>query len=348
MNIEIFKKYRYLSKEIPIQEIWDLLSITCTKSNAENYNIKHRTIKDIKFYLQQSYELFKSSNKVSNITSPLLQFYSFSNLAKMLIIMRQTKNNIENLDHAHGFKMIITNGAKDGIDDIKIKINKEGTFIEILNSLYRKDKIDAYIDEVFSLRELLDLNIDMYDFINNNTNVFPVNGFNIYELRQNEIGNKNKRKYTLEIRFINKNSFKFFQKTFLKDDSSSIERKMYSTSLDPSGYPARYYFDDESELPPLLFERNYADEYFIVSPIKKNDKQLFLYQIEILYLISFIYSNLVRYYPKVWDNLKCNEEVFWEIEKSITYMNRSFPNYILNFIEKCYTVILIPGILKRS
>ena len=293
--------------------------------------------------------MYKAATSISNITAPLLQFYSFSNLSKLLIILRNVKKTVESLDQTHGLKIILENESCNiTLNDIKVKIERIGTFVELLNALDKKSQIDIYYENIFTLRELLDHNVDLYDFLENRNNILPIYKFMTYKVSPKDIQNINKKQNCLNINFINKKSFVSFESSYLNNKLFDFQPRTIKTSLDPIGYLVNYYYNDSDEFPNFAFERHYTDDHFIVGSYIKNGQKLLLYQIEILYMISYLYSNLVRYYPKYWDALRRKKNIFWDIEKSISYMYRSFPNYILNAITGTYTIIFSPGMLKRK
>ena len=78
--------------ENPIAELWDLISAFVNPDKLFevkqfSYYTEFRRI--FNYFLTQSLDLYKSSMISSNESSPLLQFYSFSTLTKILVMIQQ-------------------------------------------------------------------------------------------------------------------------------------------------------------------------------------------------------------------------------------------------------------------
>ena len=346
--MELYSDTLYSSKENPEFEIWDQISLFLSKdAMGTQYHIKPRVVKLLKYYFDQSNELFKVSQQISVNSKPLLQFYAFLNLSKLLIVIRKTKNT-ESLNQSHGAKVNIEKSCSLSLSNVNVKIENNGTFTELLSSLNRKTPFTNYIGKSINLYELIEHTIDLYDFMDNKNNVFPIQSCKISKNNLNEIGSEKEHSHYLEIGFINKDSFGLFSNMFDYCDLTRLKQKSYFTSIDPEGVPYRQYYSDEKDLPNLVLERNYANEYFAVKGIKIKNEYFCLYQLEIQYLLSFILSNLVRYYPNEWNCFLSNPKESWLINKVVNYLDRSFPNNLLNSLTEKSNIVFPPGILHRK
>lgn len=344
--MEIYKEDRLYSKENPINEIWDLLYYSCLASNLDpSLGIKGRTVDLLQYYLDQSHELFFAAISASNKTGPLLQFYSFSILAKVLIVLRRIKNSTESLAQAHGLKAIVRNQENITLSDIEVKIETNGTFFELLKSLKKKAIPEDYSNITLSLRELFDHYINLYDFLKDKSNIMPVEDFSVQTVNQAVDPLKKNR---LVISFINSKSVDLLKSIISKNDFDKINFMGMQSISGQEGIPGIIDYISDAELPDFVLEKDYGKSAYIVKSFNKGGKLIPLCQLEIEYLISYLFSNLVRYYPEAWNRLLFNKEILWEIEKVISYMFRSYPNYLLNSIRKQYISIFPPGILQRS
>jgi hypothetical protein len=87
---------RYFDTENPIKQTWEYLSLALTKENLEktfNRQFKKTKIENIRFLFEQAYELFFNSQNLSLKVLPLNQFYCFSLLTKIIILINDRRKN---------------------------------------------------------------------------------------------------------------------------------------------------------------------------------------------------------------------------------------------------------------
>jgi len=305
--------------------------------------------------LNQGYEFFKSFNSISIKTNPLLQFYGCSNLAKVLILTKGVKKGIESLDQSHGLKFILDRSNIDDLRAYEVQVLENGTFIELLGIFDRKTPISRISNLRFNLFDLLNRYVDIYDYFETRHDVIPIAGFHIQENPQptaNSFPIGVEKKFSLFVYLLGgdkKENFEKYKQKFINMDFGRFVEhgmRVYPGS-NPEHFPIKCFIDTPDDLPNIDLHKNYENQSFIISPIENNSLQILFSQIEIQYLISFIYSNLVRYYADVWERVIESFEHSWIINKSIDYISRSYPNNILNTLIYRNCVVLNPGVLTR-
>jgi len=101
-------KMRCYGTENPKKQIWEYISVNLTEENIKKYFMytpNTLRIENIRYIFEQSKELFFHSLNLSLKVSPLNQFYSFSLLAKILILLNDRTKNIESLQQKHGISI---------------------------------------------------------------------------------------------------------------------------------------------------------------------------------------------------------------------------------------------------
>jgi len=355
-----------ISKENAQNEIWDLIFYYTNNKYLKSYGFTDKPIDHIQYLRDQSYEFFLSEKYISLKTSPLLKFYGCMNLVKSLILYKKIKKGIESLDQKHGLKFIIEKKdfLKNILNNCKIKIETSGTFIELLE-LSHSNFIDTYKNQEITLYQLINRYVDIYDFLDYKKHILPIDSYKIIEnppKKDNSvtIGIDNNKKYTLEIELYGgdkQENFDEYKHNYPDHNLnnftiSTIRIQFFSdnglfSGNNPNCLPIRFFFDNFTESHFIDIHTNYEDQSYLITPINVNGHNLLFTQIEIQYMISFMFSNLTRYYPDKWKKMIDNE-IFWSVRKSLDYISRSFPNNILNeFIGK-NCIIFTPGILKRD
>jgi hypothetical protein len=330
--------------DTPLKDTWDLLSLNLIEnhinSTSGGYHFSKSRIECFKLFLSQAREFYESSSSCSLLTSPLLDFYCYSLLAKMLT-MKLAKIGNEALEHRHGLKIHILESPITN-SSICVELLGNGTFHQLINSTQRETKITAYNNITITLDSLLHYDIDIIDYTPNESRVYPIHYYNC-ELEKN--GN-----ITLTLRMAGRKNANIID--YLNTVHPDLELNGF-TVIDKKfdfgrGILIKKTFDGTEPLPSFNMEINALNQFFLIPPLDIADRKLQFYQYEIIYLILFIASNLVRYYPKEWNSYIQDEKRFWPLRKAISYAKRSFPNYILNYISTERHVILPPGIFHYS
>ena len=172
----LFSMKQMITSEHAETEVWDLLSLNIIEQRLKNntgYILKKHLIDTIRTLLNQSKELFKASGTVSLECSPLIDFYSYSMLSKLLIIKNQ-KKGLETFPQSHGLTFQLDNSKDINTDNVYVEIAKNGTFIELLKSLKRINQVKDYYNFKVSLTELLRYNADLYDYLPFESKCLPI------------------------------------------------------------------------------------------------------------------------------------------------------------------------------
>ncbi len=323
--------------ENPSDEIWDLLRLNVTEryfNNGSKIQYSKNDVNKIQTFYKQSNEFFRSGMDASYLTSPLLHFYSFSLLSKILI-MKKLGKKTNTLLKSHGLKFSLENTRS--VKDMKmlIKIQNKGTFIELLSCKNRQTPIENIIGKVIDLDDLLIMDIDVFDQCQFYDKSYPLHDFRY---------KKENDKYVVKLQLAGvKENFEKDKQRYKNLGLSEFKlcEKQY---VFEKGYTVEAIFDEYKDIPDFIYEKSYKNESFITSPLLIENIRYQFLQYEIKYLIYYATSNMVRYYPKEWMNLINEEDYSAILKKSLSYGSRSFPNYLLNSLTDDYYSVLPPGI----
>jgi len=335
-NNKDFLMEHIITDENPYKELWDLLSLNLIKTHLESassFSFSSGRIEQIKTLYKQSRELFEAARTTTILSSPLLDFYSFTKLAKILIMVKQNLD-ISSLDQSHGLKVKFDDKNLN-IDDLEIIFTKKGTFPQLFKSLTRYDEPVLKSRATIKLGELLNFNIATYQYQQIISKCIPV--FE-HRIENKESGRR------IEIRLIGKADKSTFED--LKQRHPDFPFGEFTTQniimTSRKGYPIFRELSD-GERPDYDVEKDYKSQTFLVPPMNISGKSIILYQHEIQFLIAFVASNLVRYYPMSWQNIVNDEAVFWSLRKALGLARRTFLNQILDLISMQRHFVLPPG-----
>ena len=329
-------KIRLNGTENPKNQIWENISLKLTAENINKnfgYIANASKTENIRYIFEQSKELFFNSLNLSLKVSPLNQFYSFSLLAKILILLNDKTKKIESLQQRHGISIDIQD--RNNFDGIEISIDRNGTFFE----LYKLFDNNIVFDKI-NLHECFDYLLDTIHYADNNK-IALISGYKIFPTNKSEPGAEQKDN-TLDILIPS-----FYDKLgkimslFPDIPFNLLKPKAYVTSLDTGGHHYRFYFNSD-ERNPFNHEINVYGKHFLIADYKVNGNIQYLNQILLIYLVTFACSNLVRYYPDLWNKLMDNEDKSWLLKQLLVSFNRTYPNYILDFITKQNNVFSNP------
>lgn len=330
--------------ETPTRDIWDLLSLNIIpdhlQSTSGGYDFSGPKLEAMRIFLAQSRELFETATVASIIASPLLDFYCYSLLAKILV-MKLDKRGAETLRHGHGLKFQLDASDPVSVETIRIVPTGAGTFSELTAAIPREYSFEHVADAAIPLRALLDLDIDVFDYTELESRAYPIHSFKLEKRADGQM--------VVEMRIVGEKT----QTTIdaVRKFKPELELEGFHLFLEKfdirAGAPIAKEFSNEASLPKFNVERSALDQFFIIPPLAVGDRKLQLFQHEIVYMILFAASNLVRYYPNQWNDLIHDEKRFWTLRKAISLARRSYPNYILNYISNEYHLVLPPGTRHR-
>jgi len=322
--------------------VWELIRKAITKESIEkkyNYAIKQKKIDNIYYVFQQAKELFIESLKASDLVSPLYQFYSFSLLSKILILIKNKEKDIESLQQAHGLKIIVENRNIPLLNNIKVKIENNGTYDELLRI---HNDINSLHGEEITLDTLISRIIDIASL---SKTMYSAPLLSVHEIETHDEPYKGDGKDKNIIIYLNigsRNRINGLVNEFPDVGFDKLVPKNQITSFDPPGKGFCYYYNSQ-EKPEIVIQTDIYNNKFLVAPIQLSNIKYVYTQYELLYATSFIASNLVRYYPDTWKIVNSNSTEFWIYNYLIKMANRTFPNYILNQLLLDEVVILPPG-----
>jgi hypothetical protein len=323
--------------ENPIRQIWEYISLNLTKENIKKnlgYEPNTAQIDDLRYIFEQSKEIYFNSLNLSLKVSPLNQFYSFSLLAKLLILLNDRTKKIESLQQKHGLSINLSD--RNNLDDVEISIPRNGTFFELYNIFDSN-----IIFEKIKLHDCFDYLLDTYEY-NRSNKIAEIISYRIFDTRKTEVGAEQKDK-TLDI------SIRSFHdklsnviNNFPDIPFHLFKNKAYTSMLDADGHHYRYYFNND-EINPFNHEINIYGKNFLIADYNVNGNKQYFNQILLIYIITFACSNLVRYYPDFWNKYMLNEDKSWLLKQLLISFNRTYPNYILDFITNQKNLFIYPA-----
>jgi hypothetical protein len=252
--------------------------------------------------------------------------------------MVELQLNSEAIAQSHGLKFIMPNKNSDP-NQMRIRITKNGFFSQIQKAL-RQEKDFDFTNLEITVSELLHCDIDIFQYDTYESYCLPIENYRL------ETIDEEKKRRRIEIELIGSPKKKTFEDAIRnrpKIDFSDFQyRNIQNMTL-----PGCTIFNDHiGSFSSFLIEADFKGQIFIVPTINIQGHIIQLFQIEILYLLLFAISNLVRYYPSEWNKIVNSEFNIWQIRKAISLARRSFPNYILNYLSHEKHVVLPPGILR--
>ena len=283
--------------------------------NKEINNFQNVHVKEyLKSCLRQSIEYYKVFETANIEISPLLGFYSLLNLGKLVRVVRTTNyeiqlGTVETMFKSHG-------ASSTTIDDVKINTN--GTFVEFANST-----------SIRTLPTLLSI-LDLYKLLPDINSIYE----ELYPGQSKLIKAKSIDKFMNDIQIIDSNVD--YDGIAIDSVHSTILQSKYAGELEFINYNLGItfvYINSHSTKQLNDFLMVDSDKRFYLS----NDTTINLQEEEIIYLIFFKYSSLVRYKPKNWTEKLNSDEysiITKIIDESLTKFWSIIARYYIN--DKCY------------
>jgi hypothetical protein len=258
------------------------------------------TAKTLAFTMQTAREYYKSALRVSSLTQPLLIFYGMSALSKVLFMTTYLKISPSK---GHG---LATPNQRDFAEDfskLSTRIQKDGTFPQF-HSCYSKDNLRNIR---FTLKELLSLvsetKVEYETVYKEKSQAIKTSmekhGLTLVDTELEKYGNLGER---LPL---------YFPKiTFVKFGEGIIIQNA----------------------PTLQLTRSLSGEEYVVLPLEKRGKFMFIPELSVHFLIAYLFGMVSRYYPKEWGEIidgKTSGEIYI-VQKFLEVTKRKFPNLILN------------------
>lgn len=314
---------KIVRSENPIREMWSRLSYFETELNAREFLKKFNlsnddlidTARSLAFTMRTAGEYYESADRVSLLTQPLLIFYGMTALSKILFMSTYGKKSPSK---AHGLEQ----PKPEDFASISTRVQKDGTFPQF-HHCYCKDKIFM---RKFTMKELLSLVPEV-----------KVEYETVYK-EKNRVFKTLNTKYGLRI------------------VDAEIEKYGNLAKDLPSYFPtiatARQVRDDflirSSENLPMT--RALSGEEYLILPLKRQDKPLFLPEMTVHFLIMYLLGMVSRYHLKEWGETVEGEKSgeIYIVQKFLETTIRKFPNLILNKLRNQDFIFVSPQLETKK
>lgn len=298
-----------------------------------------RKINQVTSNFLQSREYFRSSKDADISVKPLLQYYGVLALSRGIILLSDSSRTEDQLKQAHGLELINwqKNIHKQSFEDISVKITN-GTFFELIsatnNISYLKcnsSVVNWYIHleppelgEVITLKSLLNYLPDFKQEIQLWLN-YDLSFGTMSSLKPLE-----DKKFSIKLNSYQPDEFLTESFPTTKCDQLQITKEKNSTTIE---------FVDNGWLP------NFAQLTGPFLPvgdcviIPAINQKFGINLLGTLFIYSYIFGMLSRYYPTTWLSLrrsKKGDKIFPFIYKLLDYIPRNFPLYALEYLNAPY------------
>jgi hypothetical protein len=295
-----------VQSENPFIEMWSRLSYFESEYNAQQY-LKERfslpdenlmdIAKSLAYTMKTAKEYYESADRVTLLTQPLLLFYGMAALSKVLFTSTYGK---ESPSKGHGLEQPKPND----FPKIFTRIQKDGAFPQF-HSCYSKETL---FRRKFTMKELLSLVPEI-----------KVEFETIYD-------EKSRAVRTIKSRFgidvIDSEIEKY-------GNLAQNLQSFFPEIMTVQQMKSKIILWQKEDIPAI---RAVSGEKYLVLPLERNDKKLFLPEMSVHFLIMYLLGMISRYRPKEWGEIiegtKTGE--IYIIQKFLETTTRKFPNLILN------------------
>lgn len=288
----------------------------------------------------QGREYIKSSKKSSISVRPLLQYYGVMALSKGLILSLDLMKKEENLKPSHGLNIKNWNNVLKNKDFENLEISiGNGTFSELLKATENKNYLRANSSEInyesqlksptinncITLKQLIqyfpDLSKEYYSWIEEKLHFAIVDEIKV-DVKNNKI----------KIKLVGKIDQKTINLLFPQEycPTKSVKIIMNSTTIE---YNRCDWFPNITQRWHGAF--NIGDACII--PTLPNDIGLNL--LSGMYITSYVFGMMARYYPSAWISLRRIEKgdkIYPFVFRVLDYIDEKFPRQILDFLNSPY------------
>lgn len=300
---------RIVHSENPVKDMWSRLGYFENEHNVREFLREDKkldeealldTAKRLAFTMQTAREYYKSASRVSLLTQPLLIFYGMVALSKVLFIATYGK---ESPSKGHGLETPNQKDFEEDFAKLSTRIQRDGTFPQF-HSCFCKDK---FFNIRFTIKELLSTVCEI-----------KVEYETVYHEKSQAIKAQKDR---FGLRLVDTELKKY----------GDLEKELsnyFSFSTVQSFENSLLIWNPEN----IHKTRALSGEEYLVLPLKKNEKRLFLPEMSTHFLVMYLLGMVSRYYPKQWGEIiegKTSGEIYI-IRKFLETTTRKFPNLILN------------------
>ena len=304
------------------------------------YEINTSKAIEITSAFAQGREYFSSSLKADITVSPLLQYYAILALSRGLVLILRKEARENNLYPSHGLK--ISNwdevSKKGSFENIMLKSSK-GTFNELLSATQNKIYLRAGSSAI---------NFHI-------THEIPITE-NEYNFREIVVCFPNLRKSTeswLDSTTIFKPLISFEHKNG-RYKIALIKNHENKTSHLENALPSHLYrnlkVEEKASYDLIEFDSDYHPnlcQWWASSSPRIGDaciappfnNKVFINDISKMYILSFVFGTISRYYPSTWNNIHkgiAHDSIFPFSLNSIEFLHERFSQIIVDFIESPY------------
>jgi hypothetical protein len=269
--------------EINDLEMWRYIKIYENKAQCKELlasigiidpsEIKNRS-EIINYSIKQSYEFYQASKNVSNLTSPLLSYYSMLNLGKALYYLKSPEIDSRSFS-SHG--ATIKDAINNDFLEIEIKIKSGGikSISSIFNDNALPDKltIEQILSQIVEIAQLFELSYGTFSSIKR-TN-FSNNKYTVLA----PISTLDNLKHVIEGHRLVSDVI---------DDTKLLIQETVATHEKYPGWKEK------------IVVKNSTGEIFTRVPLKIDGTFYYLHQPTLVLLLTFAYGMLARYNANRW------------------------------------------------
>lgn len=308
----------------------------------EKYNRelnRNRTLQ-ITSNFSQGREYFRSSENASPIVRPLLQYYGVMAMSKGLILCKDLNKTEAQLKHSHGLEINNWNQVikSKNFENLEIVI-RDGTFYELITTTknYNYLRVNSSVVNWFSFFRIPQkgYNIQLKQLIN----YYP-------DLeKEYELWTKEKIHYALF------DSFKGdFDKYIFNIELQGVVERNVIDLLFPNDLckdltvtqdrrKTKVNFRTNSMIPNItqIWHRpSHIGDACFIPPIKDH---VGFNLISGLYMVSFVFGMMARYFPTTWIGIMRGEKgdkIFPFVHRIMDFIDEIFPIVLLDFLNSPY------------
>jgi len=308
---------RIVHSETPVEEIWSRLSYFESEHNArkflEKFPLSNNVLNDISeslaFTMRAAREYYESADRVSLLTRPLIIFYGMTNLSKVLFMSTHGRKS---LSKGHG----LTTPKPEVFEELSTEVRKDGTFPQF-HSCYSEEKLCGM---KFRMKELLSLVPEV-----------KVEYETVYDTKSQALKIS---RIQHGIRIVDTEIEKY-------GNLAASLPSFFPQIIQVQSFQSTVVIFSSQDIPTI---RAVSGEEYLVLPLNKHNKNVFLPEMSVHFLIMYLLGMISRYYPKEWGEIIKGEESgeIYIIQKFLETTTRKFPNLILNKLRNRDFIFVSP------
>jgi len=325
------KPLRIVHTETPVREIWSRLSYFESEHNAKEFLKKFSlsnneladTASSLAYTIKTAREYYEAAERVTVLTQPLLIFYGMTALSKVLFISTHGKKSPST---EHGLRKI--KGWNGVFAELSVVVGKDGTFPQF-HGCYNKENLHNL---TFSMKELVSLVPEV-----------KVEFETVYKEEKSQALKILRRPDGIHIVDTELDRYKDLAKLIFTIPGVN---EIYLPHTQEVEDKLILYYSGIDRAAKDLAVRAVSGEEYLVIPLIKGSKNIFLPEMSVHFLTMYLLGMLSRYQPKEWGEIIKGEESgeIYIIRKFLEATTRKFPNLILNELRDRNFVFVSPKI----